>query len=98
MNRLTNLRVNGIKTGYWSPAKKEELVQRLAAYEDTGLEPEEIKGMKSILTSKKPSEEGNDESDYYFCPTCNGILADHDWDDDVKRCGQKIDWGDQDER
>lgn len=42
MNRLTHARANGIKTGYWSPAKKEELAQRLAAYEDTGLEPGEV--------------------------------------------------------
>lgn len=42
MNRLTHERVNGIKTGYWSQATKEQLVQRLAAYENTGLEPEEI--------------------------------------------------------
>lgn len=44
MNRLTHERVNGIKTGYWSQAKKEELIQRLAAYENTGLEPEEMDG------------------------------------------------------
>lgn len=42
MKRLTSKRCNGIKEGYWSPAKKEELVQRLAEYEDTGLEPAEI--------------------------------------------------------
>ncbi len=43
MKRLTHERANGIKTGYWSAATKEEaLVQRLAAYENTGLEPEEI--------------------------------------------------------
>lgn len=42
MERLTHERVNGIKTGYWSAATKETLVQRLAAYENTGLEPEEI--------------------------------------------------------
>lgn len=42
MERLTNPRCNGIKTGYWSPAKKEELVQRLGRYEDIGLTPEEI--------------------------------------------------------
>lgn len=34
MKRLTHLRTNGIKIGYWSPNKKEELVQRLAEYED----------------------------------------------------------------
>lgn len=35
MERLTHERVNGIKTGYWSAATKEALVQRLAAYENT---------------------------------------------------------------
>ena len=40
--RLTSKRCNGIKTGYWSPAKKEDLCQRLGAYEESGLEPEEI--------------------------------------------------------
>ena len=39
MNRLTHKRTNGIKSGYWSPAKKDELIARLAQYENTGLEP-----------------------------------------------------------
>lgn len=43
MERLTAERVNGIKTGYWSPAKKDELVQRLAEYEDVGPDPSEIR-------------------------------------------------------
>ena len=34
--RMTSERVNGIKSGYWSPARKEELVQRLAEYENIG--------------------------------------------------------------
>lgn len=38
MERLTHERVNGIKTGYWSAATKEALVQKLAAYE-----PDEIR-------------------------------------------------------
>ena len=42
MERLTHERVNGIKTGYWSAATKEALVQKLAAYENTGYEPDEI--------------------------------------------------------
>jgi hypothetical protein len=46
MERLTHPRNSGIKTGYWSPNKKDELVERLAAYEDTGLTPEEIKELK----------------------------------------------------
>lgn len=40
MERLTHERVNGIKTGYWSAATKEALVQKLAAYENTGYEPD----------------------------------------------------------
>lgn len=47
MKRLTSERMNGIKTGYWSAAKKEELVQALAVYENTGLTPEEIKALKA---------------------------------------------------
>lgn len=34
MERLTHKRENGMKTGYWSPNKKQELVDRLAMYED----------------------------------------------------------------
>lgn len=34
MERLTHKRANGIKSGYWSPAKKQELVDRLAIYEE----------------------------------------------------------------
>lgn len=33
MQRLTHKRENGIKRGYWSPNKKQELVDRLAMYE-----------------------------------------------------------------
>lgn len=43
MERPTHERVNGIKTGYWSAATKEVLVQKLAAYENTGYEPDEIR-------------------------------------------------------
>ena len=42
MKRLTAKRVNGIKRGYWSSAKKDDLVQALGKYEDTGYSPEEI--------------------------------------------------------
>ena len=47
MERLTHERVNGIKTGYWSAATKEVLVQKLAAYENTGFEPDEIREAKT---------------------------------------------------
>lgn len=52
MNRLTHERNNGIKTGYWSPEKKEELVKALAAYEDTGLTPDQIKEMDELYHEK----------------------------------------------
>lgn len=43
MQRLTHKRVNGLDTGYWSPAKEDELVERLAQYENLGYDPEEMK-------------------------------------------------------
>ena len=33
MPKLTHERVNGIRTGFWSAAKKEDLVQKLGAIE-----------------------------------------------------------------
>lgn len=47
MKRLTHPRSSGIKTGYWSPEKKDALIERLAAYEDTGLTPQEIYSLKA---------------------------------------------------
>ena len=47
MERLTHERSRGIKTGYWSPNKKDELVERLAKYENTGLTPQEIYELKA---------------------------------------------------
>ena len=48
MERLTHERVNGIKTGYWSPKNKEVLAQRLAEYENTGLNREEVKDVARV--------------------------------------------------
>ena len=52
MERLTAQRCSGIKSGYWSTAKKDELVQRLGQYEDTGLTPEEIKALQGFKNGK----------------------------------------------
>ena len=58
MNRLTHERVNGIKTGYWSASKKEDLIKALAAYENTGIMPDEISEMKKqLMKSWIPCEE-----------------------------------------
>ena len=46
MGRLTHKRSNGIKEGYWSPNKKEELVMRLAEYENTGLSPADVEELR----------------------------------------------------
>lgn len=91
MERLTAERRNGIKSGYWSPAKKEELVQRLGAYEDTGLTPEEIEELqerekpKSLTARFNPDSVecencGNDidmlgNEEYKFCPYCGQRLS-----------------------
>lgn len=40
--RLTHKRENGIKSGYWSPNKKDELINRLAEYENLGYSPEDL--------------------------------------------------------
>lgn len=42
-DRLTHQRASG--QGFWSNRKKDELVERLAAYENTGVTPEEISQM-----------------------------------------------------
>ena len=52
MNRLTSERVNGIKTGYWTSANKEDVVQRLGEYEDLGMDPAEIR--KQIFKWRTP--------------------------------------------
>lgn len=54
MEGLTAQRCNGIKTGYWSPAKKDDLVHRLGPYEDIGLEPAEI--VKRLKDAEKTAE------------------------------------------
>lgn len=76
MERLTHPRSSGIKTGYWSPNKKDELVERLAAYEDTGLTPEEIERLKKqhrwILVEERLPEE-----------SLNSVIG---WDKYRERC------------
>lgn len=52
VERLTHKRANGIKEGYWSPNKKQELVDTLAAYEDTGLTAEQIREIDRLYAEK----------------------------------------------
>ena len=41
-DRLTKIHSNGLTHSYYSDASKGELIDRLAAYEDTGLMPSEV--------------------------------------------------------
>lgn len=71
MERLTHPRSSGIKTGYWSPNKKDELIERLAAYEDTGLTPEEIERLKEQhrwIPMEERLPEGTEDD---YCPEFN---------------------------
>lgn len=96
MSRLTHKRNNGIKKGYWSPNKKEELVQRLAKYEDTGLDPEQVQQLKERDTAKKPiktaDETGIRYTDSYRCPNCGGNFTGTGIADFCYHCGQRLDW------
>lgn len=100
MSRLTHKRNNGIKEGYWSPNKKEELVQRLAEYEDTGLDPEQVQQLKERDTAKKPIKtkglkdfNGNVYKVVGECPNCGcGVSNRMRFCDE---CGQRLDWSER---
>lgn len=83
MERLTHPRNSGIKTGYWSPNKKDELIERLAAYEDTDLTPQEIYSLKAgtilkaLRTEWIPVEERLPEE------SLNSVIG---WDEYRERC------------
>lgn len=83
MERLTHPRSSGIKTGYWSPNKKDELIERLAAYEDTDLTPQEIYSLKAgtilkaLRTEWIPVEERLPEE------SLNSVIG---WDEYRERC------------
>ena len=100
MERLTHKRVNGIKEGYWSPKNKQELIDRLAAYENTGLTPEQVQQLKDKNTAESPAFEGDGYApegtfvyDTWECPNCGECYeVDYDDYDYCPKCGQKIDW------
>lgn len=68
MAKLTSKRVNGIKTGYWSPAKKDDLVQRLGQIEEKS---EHLIGQICDRCCKYPDDPymTQDEVDK-ICETC----------------------------
>ena len=95
MKRLTHERCNGIKTGYWSPEKKEELVKALAAYENTGLTPDQIQALKERDTEKEPIKDTNSEvryADDYICPNCSMHFIGTGIALFCYHCGQRLKW------
>ena len=58
MERLTHERKSGMKTGYWSPNKKQELVDRLAMYEDRE-DAISRRRYRELLRGKYESRNGN---------------------------------------
>ena len=88
VERLTHKRANGIKEGHWSPNKKQELVDALAAYEDTGLTAEQIRVLKERDMAKRCRQSifdhdsikcvcGSDigkDAEFMFCPWCGQRL------------------------
>lgn len=90
MERLTHKRVSGIKEGYWSPNKKQELVDRLAAYENTGLTPEQVQQLKEKSTARKPIEYETKFASIFECPSCGCV--DVYGQKNCDECGQKLDW------
>lgn len=64
------------ETRYWSDNGKEELIQRLAEYEDTGLMPEEIRTLKET----KKGRWKKDEFGWAQCPLCEEFYAAFDVD------------------
>ena len=94
MKRLTHERCNGIKTGYWSPEKKDELVKALAASENTGLTPDQIMELKERDTAKAPTEV-DEYFGYFECPNCGMAIYASDRLESHKyclNCGQKLEW------
>ena len=90
MNRMTHQRCSGIKEGYWSPVKKDALVQRLAQYEDTGLEPAHIKALAARAQPAAPTQGGVSG---WLCSSCTCDIGDLDQPSFCPHCGQALAWG-----
>lgn len=63
----------GRKERNWSPCKKQELIDRLAEYEDAGLDPEEVRNLKKRDTEAAAKTETNSERTLFRCPVCGHI-------------------------
>lgn len=75
-----------------------EILARLAEYEDTGLDPEQVQQLKELYTAEKPikttDETGIRYTDSYRCPNCGGNFTGTGVADFCYHCGQRLDWRD----
>lgn len=70
------------------------LLERLHAYEDTGLTPQEIMELKERDTAKPPIDI-EDNYGFFVCPSCgNSIYASDDFESHkfCLNCGQRVKW------
>lgn len=74
--------------------KEWQAADRLGAYENTGLTPEQIMELKERDTAKAPIDT-DDEFDMYVCPNCDmaiGTIGDKKSHKFCLNCGQRIKW------
>ena len=86
MERLTHIRLDGLKTNYSSPSNKQDLIDRLAAYDDSGLMPEDVKTLadrNKPVTVSLPSgdwwvkdNDGNVTEEYTYIKLSNVQMTD----------------------
>ena len=67
-----------------------EFLEELQEYEDTGLDPEQIRELKERDTEKEPEVF---DGHWYKCPTC-GMYAGGLKGNFCHRCGQRLKWED----
>lgn len=77
-----------------------DALNRLAAYEDTGMTPKEVHDMLEREVPKKPgihrAYEEDEEYIYFKCPNYCAIYCEvYPQDKYCRRCGQKLDWSEE---
>lgn len=73
----------------------DKTIDRLAAYEDTGLNVKEALDLAGKYTPKKPikvSDGGMRYTSAYRCPSCGGAFTGTGIADYCYHCGQRLDW------
>lgn len=73
----------------------ERCTTQLARYEDTGLDPGEIMGLKERNTAKAPikdTDSGVRYTDDYICPNCGKHFTGTGIAEFCYHCGQRLKW------